>query len=333
MSWAPASTLAKAVYAAGFSYDPVQDSLYSRLDAWQRQVGFCWAYDVASAPLHMIIDCETFYFWYNHKPWLIELWKGQYGLETGAEIGVYCEDVGIVHPFTDPKSRFYRKCVQLKMKFTLYRNNEKFLYREKTDGEPTHWWLTGFKWGVFTKESTDLRMELEIECLTPAMRDAFNAAVMRRGYPDSKRGYKSVALTFVKPYTRQPDSRAKLEGKVQEHNRGLVDGYNLLKLSKGIETNNPNEFTDELVQDVVQEIAGMAATEIKKKASAAAKKVQGKASALAKTIQKKTAPVTSKVQRKMTAVRDKLEELPDEAKSAYSEIFRFFDKKVWHVTR
>jgi hypothetical protein len=333
MTWAPATSLAKVVHAAGFSYDPVQDSLYSRMNAWQRQAGFCWAYDVASAPLHMIIDCETFYFWYDRKPWLIELWKGQYGLETGAEIGVYCENVGVAHPFTDPRSRFYRICVPLKMKWQLYRNKARFLYREKTDGESAHWWLTGFRWGVFTKKSADLTMELEIECLTPAMRDAFNEAVMKKGYPDAARGHKSVAFTFEKPKTVQPENRKKLEGNVQEHNQALVDGYNLIKVAKGIETNDPNEFTDEVVQGVVREVAGKAATEIRKKALPAAKAVQGKAAAFANTIQKKKSPVTSKVQNKVAAVRDKLEGLPAEAKSAYGEIFTFFDKKVWHVTR
>ena len=37
----------------------------------------------------MIIDCEPICFMYGGKNWMIELWKGQYGLETGGEIGVY----------------------------------------------------------------------------------------------------------------------------------------------------------------------------------------------------------------------------------------------------
>jgi hypothetical protein len=92
-TWQPATNLAKAVYAAGFLYDPRKDIIYSRSDACQRKVGFTWSYDVASPYLRMIIDCETFYFIYGGKAWLIELWKGQYGLETGAEIGVYRDDL------------------------------------------------------------------------------------------------------------------------------------------------------------------------------------------------------------------------------------------------
>lgn len=38
----------------------------------------------------MIIDTEPIRFYHNHKNWFITFWKGQYGIVTGAEIGVYC---------------------------------------------------------------------------------------------------------------------------------------------------------------------------------------------------------------------------------------------------
>ena len=37
----------------------------------------------------MIMDCEPVEFSYGGKRWLIELWKGQYGITTGGEIGIY----------------------------------------------------------------------------------------------------------------------------------------------------------------------------------------------------------------------------------------------------
>jgi hypothetical protein len=309
-TWEPTSSLAKAVVAAGFRYEPGQDIIYSKIDAWQRQAGFCWAYDMASAPLHMIIDCETFYFWYDSKPWLIELWKGQYGLETGAEIGVYRDEITPAVASMDPKSRLYRICYPLNMKFTL---------------------LTGFKWGVFTEKTSDLIMDVWIECQTREMRDAFNQAVMNKGYPDSARGYKSVAFTFAVPKTPQPGSRARLEERMQADNKRLVAGYNLLKLAKNISTNDPNQFTglDNQAHKAVQAISA-AATKVQNNASAAAQKFQGKASHLVKTVPKKAAAVAKKV----AALPGQIHiEVPDEAQVAYDEIFTFFDKKVWHVTR
>jgi hypothetical protein len=289
MDWEPASSLAKVVVAAGFRYDPGQDIIYSKIDAWQRQAGFCWAYDVASAPLHMIIDCETFYFWYDSKPWLIELWKGQYGLETGAEIGVYRDDITPALKSMDPKSRLYRTCYPLNMKFTLRGSPLGVLTRAGH-----HWWLTGFKWGVFTEKTSDLTMDLEIECQTPKMRDAFNEAVTDMKYPNSARGYKKIAFTFAVPKTVQPGSRQPLEARIQADNQRLVAGYNLLKLARNIATNDPNEFTglDEGAQKGVQMISA-AATKLKNNASAAAQKFHGNASHLVKTIPKKAATVAS----------------------------------------
>ena len=67
-----------------------QDIIFSRMNAWQRDFGYAYVYDfVAPATINAIIDCEPFFFRYNNKDWMIELWKGQYGFETGAEIGVY----------------------------------------------------------------------------------------------------------------------------------------------------------------------------------------------------------------------------------------------------
>jgi hypothetical protein len=328
MAWEPTSSLAKAVVKAGFRYDPAQDIIYSKFDAWQRQVGFTWPYDVASAPLHMIIDCETFYFWHDRKPWLIELWKGQYGLETGAEVGVYVDDVAASLASIHPKSRFYNECVPLGMRFTLYRKGAPLLHR----AEP-HWWLTGFKWGVFTEKTKDLVMDLEIECLNPAMRDAFNQAVIARGYPNSARGSRSVAFRFHTPKTPQPGSRQTLEGQMQAQNQRLVDGYNSLKLAKNISTNDPNAFTglDEQAQ-AVQVMSG-AATQIQNTASAAAKKVQGKTSPLVKKIQSDAPPAARRIHSTAAAAVNTLQGVPDDARTAYNEIFAFFDKKVWHVTR
>ena len=66
----------KAIGAAGYSYDMKQDMFYSRMDAWQREMGYCRLYDEVAAPCGMIIDCEPINFEYDGKKWLIEFWKG-----------------------------------------------------------------------------------------------------------------------------------------------------------------------------------------------------------------------------------------------------------------
>jgi hypothetical protein len=53
------------VWAAGFDYVPDQDIIISRMDALQRSLGYCWAYDIAAPALGMIIDAEPLYFTYE----------------------------------------------------------------------------------------------------------------------------------------------------------------------------------------------------------------------------------------------------------------------------
>ena len=85
----PGMAVKEMANQAGFQLDHSQNIFYSKITAWQRRFGYCRLYDEAAAPLGMIIDCEPIYFTYDGRQWLIEFWKGQYGMTTGAEMGVY----------------------------------------------------------------------------------------------------------------------------------------------------------------------------------------------------------------------------------------------------
>jgi UDP-2,3-diacylglucosamine pyrophosphatase LpxH len=141
--WTPRSLLAQAVVAAGFWYDPGQDIIFSRIDPLQRMFGYAYAYDAAALAMDSIIDCEPIFFDYAGKHWMIELWKGQYGLETGCEIGVYNRAIGstsFVYGILDstigqrpgdsnPSHNLFFDCASdselLLMSSTLYRNGQK----------------------------------------------------------------------------------------------------------------------------------------------------------------------------------------------------------------
>lgn len=94
LAWHPRTGLSQIVYNAGFNYldGKEKDIIYSRYQAGQRDFGFCYAYDEAIVAIDSILDCEPIYFIYDGKEWMIELWKGQYGIETGGEVGVYYRD-------------------------------------------------------------------------------------------------------------------------------------------------------------------------------------------------------------------------------------------------
>lgn len=77
----------------GYCYDSTQDIISSRNDAWQREFGYTTLFDKAAPWFNMVFDCLPVYFDYQDKTWLIEFWKGQYGINIGAEIGIYYADV------------------------------------------------------------------------------------------------------------------------------------------------------------------------------------------------------------------------------------------------
>lgn len=205
----------------GFEYDEGQDIFYSTMDAWQRKYGYCWLYDEAAAPMSMIIDCEPITFEYEGKRWLIEFWKGQYGMTTGIEVGVYTApaDVIIPAPLTFYGDTLEEDC--LNMSFMLMRQGHRLFSRKSK-----HWWLNGFRLGEFS-EPEQLSAIIRIQLKTRSMRRHFIRALKRAGYTDGE--YKlyndrSVKIYFTAPHTKQPLSRTKaIEDVVQKNNKALCD--------------------------------------------------------------------------------------------------------------
>lgn len=190
----------------GFAYYAPQDLFYSRKNGWQRNCGYCQLYDEGSAALSMIIDCEPIYFKYAGKNWLIEFWKGQYGMTTGCEIGIYNTTDPIRYNPAGFNSTFYN-CAedkdQINMSFTLHKNNNILLQRNEL-----HWWLTCFRLAEFS-HPWDLVMKSEIRLKDSTMKDAFVEGMIKAGYQTNDltiRG-NSVAFTYGKPRNRQPLTR------------------------------------------------------------------------------------------------------------------------------
>ena len=254
--WKPTSDLAKIVYAAGFNYDPDQDIIYSRMYPWQRSFGYAYPYDLAApVTISAIIDCEPFFFHYKGKDWMIELWKGQYGLETGGEIGVYICQQPYLNPILgnrphDPENGKFFDCVgnakRLTMSFTLNRNGEPLFQR----GPEKHWWLTGFKWGVLSKPD-ELTMDLKITFPNEEMQAAFLGAVTKTGYTDIKTDSTTVSFVFDKPMTYQSHAdpkNARLIEMVRENDSRIVHTYNAFDLKN----NDPNQLPSDAAAEIVE---------------------------------------------------------------------------------
>lgn len=138
----------------GYCYDPNQDVFTSRLDAPQKIFGYNTLFDLSAPYFNMIFDYETIYFDYNSRTWLMEMWKGQYGINSGCEIGLYYAD-NIIPP-RDYSSTHFQSVEEkdmLQMAYELNRLPAKGQSRPLTLGTAgrRHWWLTLFKPGFYSK--------------------------------------------------------------------------------------------------------------------------------------------------------------------------------------
>jgi len=218
-------TLNELIEDAGFVYEPKQDIFYSSVNAWQRDMGYCRLYDEAAAPLGMIIDCEPIYFTYGGKRWLIEFWKGQYGLSTGGEIGIYTTedpDINIPDFFN---GTFYNAASDedmLQIYFILRKDHKTLFSRESR-----HWWHTGFIVGEFS-QPWELSMQIKMKLKDVDMCNEFLKGLKEAGYNDDEIlvEEREVQFTFDKPRTPQPISRTKeIDNLIQKKNKLMCDKY------------------------------------------------------------------------------------------------------------
>ncbi len=208
----------KELYPSGFAYDPKKDIFYSLRDAWQWQYGYRRAYDEMAVHFNMIIDCEPIKFWYDGRYWMIELWKGQYGLSTGAEIGIYVSEDGRNFKCVDEED-------EISMGFVLMKGDEVLAQRYER-----HWWLTAFVLGEYSR-TKDLMMIAELNLPSVEMCLAVINELRRMGYNgENFTVYRnSIRLQFSQPFSKQPKSRksitAYIKNKMNKHNCKLYNRY------------------------------------------------------------------------------------------------------------
>ncbi len=148
--------------ACGFEYDEEQGIYYSSLEPWQKNFGFNVIYDMSAPLAGMYYSTERVYFRYDNKDWMIQMWKGQYGITAGAEIGVYNKTDKIMQYDCASEDEY------LEMSFDFY-NQDKYVFSR---GPEKHWWLTGFK--IFNAGVPILiDLDITIKFPTKSMADAF----------------------------------------------------------------------------------------------------------------------------------------------------------------
>lgn len=180
-------TVGQVILAAGFRYDKEQRIFYSESESWQRNFGFTPIYDAAAAFTGMYYDTMRIKFNYENRDWMFQIWKGRYGITTGAEMGIYNKD-----PSND--SSFYA-CAEdedrVTMSFALYKGDKLFMTR----GPEPHWWLTGFK--LFEMVSPkDLTLHATFFMEDAGMADALEASLEDLGFKKDV-NYQRLGLTMT----------------------------------------------------------------------------------------------------------------------------------------
>lgn len=217
--------LNKDIKPYGFAYDRYEDVFYSLMDCWQRDMGYCRLYDESCASISLIVDCDPIRFEYNDKKWLIEFWKGQYGMTTGGEVGIYYTEGPEINIPGVFNGTFYHSVSdkdRINMAFAFRKNNELLFTRSGF-----HWWLTGFKLGEFSQPS-ELSMDIILELYDKPMCNAFVAALKKAGYTSKEFTVSGriVNINFDKPHTSQPYTRTSfIEYLMQKNNEALCDTY------------------------------------------------------------------------------------------------------------
>ena len=131
--------------ALSYSYDATGNYFYTDDDPWQRNFGFNRLYDIGAVFTFMFLDTIHVRYSYGDYDWMVQLWKGQYGmLFVGSEIGLYYKEPS--------KSTAHFNCaeenMEIMMQMTLYRDGYGELF---TRPYKSHWWITAFVPGKLVK--------------------------------------------------------------------------------------------------------------------------------------------------------------------------------------
>ncbi len=163
----------------GYLYDPFENCFYTASDPWQRIAGYNSIYDTLAPTTMIFIDTIRLRFEYDDKDWMIQCWKGQYGLVFyGSEIGIY----------TKPTSRvlMHYDCAKddemLMMSCDFYERRTTLLNGtrwEKQYSRPygLYWWCTGFIPGNRVGRFDNLRVDVRITMKDYTMLSAFEGAL------------------------------------------------------------------------------------------------------------------------------------------------------------
>ena len=173
-----------------YQYSYVDDYYYTNdKDCWQDDFGFARIYDLVAPYVLMEYDYNRVFFTYEGQDFMIQFWKGQYGLLFyGGEIGIYSKpadgkEPGIMTFYKKPPEEFWPM-----VEMSLYHQKITGEYeREFTRDYDKYWWCTGFKDGHLRiqEPANELRIVGRITLPKPEMTEFFVQGLIDCGFKEA----------------------------------------------------------------------------------------------------------------------------------------------------
>lgn len=160
------------MFGSGYNFNINEMVVYTTVDCWMRNFGFCLFYDVAAnmMPVSYRYVTRRFKFEYDGLEWMIQIWKGNYFISNGAEVGIYSREPGsTIGSFYNCASEDQ----ELYMSMDVLIGDKVLLSRPLQK----HWWMSGFHLSNKNYIPSALTLKTTIVMPDEEMLEAFVAAI------------------------------------------------------------------------------------------------------------------------------------------------------------
>ena len=160
------------MFGSGYNFNIYEMVVYTTVDCWMRNFGFCILYDILANvnPISYSYVTRRFKFEYDGLEWMIQIWKGNYFISNGGEVGIYSREPG------EYKTSFYN-CAsedqELMMSMQILLNDKVLVNRPLQ----RHWWISGFNIGTMRYLPSVLTLKSTIVMPDEEMLEAFTASI------------------------------------------------------------------------------------------------------------------------------------------------------------
>lgn len=159
------------MFGIGFNMNLSEMLVYATVNCWMRNFGFCYLYDViaSSMPVFFNYNTRRLKFEYNGLEYMIQIWKGNYTVSNGGEVGIYCRDKSKFGSYYDSAND--DQMLEMSMQIL---HGDKVLVNKPLQ---RHWWLNGFNLGTRLYLPESLTMKFSIVMTDEDMLNAFCKAI------------------------------------------------------------------------------------------------------------------------------------------------------------